>query len=123
MNLVASAMLRGMVGASSSADLSGVPGNRKARSAYGSDRTGAYESVQSYNGEDARAALKGVQTGSDTGDGSEGQGTSGWNPFRSRIDTVKISDAGRSTSGASTAQAASQDAAKTSTGSKLSLKA
>ena len=31
MNLVASAILRGMVGASSSADLAGVPGNKRAK--------------------------------------------------------------------------------------------
>lgn len=111
MNLVASAMLRGMVGASSSADPSGVPGNRKARSAYGSNRA-----VPVYGGgEDARAALKGV---------SGGREASGWNPFHSGSDVVQISDAGRSTPGASAAQPAPLGAAKApQAGSKLSIKA
>jgi len=120
MNLVASAMLRGMVGASSSADPSGVPGNRKARSAYGSNRAAPVYG----GGEDARAALKGVLTGSDPGEKSGGREASGWNPFHSGSDVVQISDAGRSTPGASAAQPASQGASKApQAGSKLSIKA
>jgi hypothetical protein len=120
-----------MVGASSSADLSGVPGNRKAKNTYGSDRASGYagDSVPAayHGGEDERTALKGVQTGSDPEEGSHGQGASGWDLFRSRFggaDAVRISDAGRSAPGPAAAQAAAQDAAKSaSTGSKLSIKA
>jgi len=131
MNLVASAMLRGMVGASSSADLASVPGNRKAKAAYGSERAAGYASDSMRaafdGGEDARAALKAVQSESEPREKSQGQGTSGWNLFRSRSgsDTVRISDSGRSAPGAASpaAQAALQEPAKSaSAGSKLSIK-
>lgn len=135
MNLVASAILRGMVGASSSAEMSGVPGNRRARGrgdAPGSERTGgsAADSVQAAfdDGEDAREALKGTQAESGLRDNAQGRESEKWNPFRSRSgsDAVRISEAGKSAPGAAKAVRAlssAQDATKTpSTGSKLSLK-
>ena len=127
MNLVASAMLRGMVGASSSADLSSVPGNRKAKAAYGSERNAGFagDSIRAFDGgEDARAALKGVQGESEAREKSQGQGM-GWSLFRGRsgADTVRISDSGRSAT-AAPAQTALQEAAKSAAaGSKLSIKA
>lgn len=125
MNLVASAILRGMVGASSSADLSGVPGNKRAK---GQDQaagtSGEPMRAALLGGEDARAALKGIEAEAGLKE-KQGQGAQGWGFFRSKYagaDAVQISDAGRNAPGAagvaSTAQEASAQAGK-----KLTIKA
>jgi hypothetical protein len=134
MNLVASAILRGMVGASSSADLSGVPGNKRAKArgdAAASDRATGYAEDSLHTaldgGEDARTALKGTQAQAGLREKSQGHGNEGWHLFRSKqsgADAVQISEAGRSAPGTSGAQTAAQDGTNpNSTGTKLSIKA
>ena len=133
MNLVASAILRGMVGASSSADLAGVPGNKRAKArGDASEAEPAPESAGDSlkaalaGGEDARAALKGVQGEADLKEKSQGQENQGWSLFRPRqngADAVRISDTGRNAPSAAGAQFTAQCETKSaSTGKKLSIK-
>jgi len=129
MNLVASAILRGMVGASSSADLSGVPGNKRAKTRADAPDHAAGTSGEAMRaaldgGEDARAALKGIEAEAGLKE-QQGRGAQGWGFFRSRFvgaDAVRIFGAGRNAPGAVGAQplAQNQDA---STGRKLTTKA
>ena len=118
MNLVASAILRGMVGASSSADLSGVPGNKKAKGqSQAAGTPGEPIRAALIGGEDARAALKEIEAEAKLKE-KQGQGAHGWGFFRARIadaGAVQISDAGR---GAPAPQDASAQAGK-----KLTIKA
>jgi hypothetical protein len=70
-------------------------------------------------GEDARAALKGIEAESGLKE-KQGQGAQGWGFFRFRhADAVQLSDAGRNSTGAagvaSAAQEASAQAGKTLT--------
>jgi hypothetical protein len=123
MNLVASAILRGMVGASSSADLSGVPGNKRAKSQDQAAGTSG-ESLRAafMGGEDARAALKGIEAESGLKE-KQGQGSQGWGFFRSRYaDAVRISDAGKNAPGAAGVATMAQDTS-TQAGKKLTIKA
>ncbi len=121
MNLVASAILRGMVGASSSADLSGVPGNKRARAQDQAAGTpGEPMRAAFHGGEDARAALKGIEAEAGL---KEKQGQGGWGFFRSRYaDAVQISAAGRNAPGAAGVASAPQDASAQAE-NKLTIKA
>ena len=129
MNLVASAVLRGMVGASSSADMGVEKGKSKSRSdASASDR--AADTLKSSNhSQDAREALKGAQTESGVSYNAQHQQTllKWWKPrAQADSDMVDLSDAAKSApdgSGAAYAQPANQDAPKYATiGGKLSIK-
>ncbi len=132
MNLVASAILRGMIGASSAADVPGVPGNRrnKGRSDAPASENAAGNTGDTlrtaFDGEDAREAIKGTQTQAGLQEKSQDQESEGSNPFRAKAngtDSVRISDAGRSAKNAYSAQGAAQDGTKSAmTGRNLSIK-
>jgi hypothetical protein len=122
MNLVASAILRGMVGASSSADLSSVPGNKRAKGQDQAAGTSGGTMRAAYlGGEDARAALKGI--GAEAGLKEKQGQAQGWGFFRSRCaDAVHLSDAGRNAPGAPGVASASQDPSAQA-GKNLTIKA
>ena len=123
MNLVASAILRGMVGASSSADLSGVPGNKRSKD-QAAGTSGEPIRAAFTGGDDARAALKGI--GAEAGlKEKQGQGAQGCGFFRSRYagaDAVQISDAGRNAPSSAGVASAAQDPS-TPAGKALTIKA
>ena len=125
MNLVASAMVRGMMGASSHAEPSGVPSNRRSKTrGESSSANGAtdYDSAQQAleGGKDARQALKGTETQAQTGERSWHQ-PGQWFARPGGADAIQISDAGRKAPGntASVPQNP-QDGAKN--GPRLSIK-
>jgi hypothetical protein len=126
MNLVASAILRGMMGASSSADLSSVPGNKRAKSRSDAQDHAAGTSDETmraaFDGdEDARAALKGIEAEAGRKE-KQGQRSRGF--FRSGLsgaDAVQISEAGKNAPGGGV-QPAAQDK-PVQGGKKLTIKA
>ncbi len=128
MNLVASAMLRGMVGASSSSDL--LVDSRKEKSR--SDSTNADRAAEalkaSVHTQDAREALKGAQSESGVSYNAQRQQTMlKWRlpGGHADSDAVELSDAGKAAPGAdaSKAQPGHQDTPKlNAVGGKLSIK-
>lgn len=136
MNLIASGIVRGMMGASSQSDLAGTYRKTKGRgSAAESGRTSesAAESLYASAGEseDAREALKGTQSESKAQEKNPWQQSfKGWRYPASGgrgTDTVSISDAGRSGGDAAlsagTAAQSSQEGSKAqAAGSRLSIK-
>ena len=124
MNLVASAILRGMVGASSAADLAGVPGNKRAKAhTYAAGTTGEPMRSAPMGGEDARAALKGIEAEANLKE-KQGQKAQGWGFFRSKYgDAVKISDAGNNAPGSGVQGASAAQEISSQAGKKLTIKA